>query len=329
MTLLSSLRLRPVLVILFVLQFSPVEAFSNGSTSLTGEILFPGRGPLTRALVTINGHGYYKTVTPRIDGSFEFDNLPAGDYVIEVIYPGYEVGRLEIRWSPAEVRRVTVPLGRPTNQDRLPIGKDPTTTVTDLKVPSKALKEIGKAQERSRQSDYEGAIKHLRKALGIYSVHSGAWNNLGAAYLKVGRDVEAEAAFKNALANDPRCVQALRNLGLLYFVQGKNNEAIGPLKASLENDSTDYRAHTYLAVALYRAGRYSESAIWLYKALDAKPDFTDAVYQMAVVQFKLGDFQAAAQAADRYLALSPQGEYAEKARQLRTFVGGQTSEPAE
>jgi tetratricopeptide (TPR) repeat protein len=261
-----------------------------------------------------------------MDGTFQFEDVPAGDYVIEASCQGYESGRLELtNWSSSDMRPIVVTLGRPIAHDEPPVGPDTTTTVEELRVPSKAMKELSKAQNKSRQQDFEGAIGHLKKALEVYPAHAGAWNNLGVAYMKTGRDPEAESAFKTALSNDAHCLQALRNLGLLYFSQDKNREAIEPLRASLEKDAVDYRAQTYLAVALYREGRYSDSEAWLLKALDVNPDFTDAVYQLALVQFKLKDYQGASGSVDRYLASAPGGEYAERLKQLKVLLDKQVT----
>lgn len=101
MTVLSSLRALHVLVILFLLQFSPVVVFS-ASTPLTGEVSLPTRFAAGQTVrVTIVGHAYVKTTVTRMDGSFSFDNVPPGDYVVEVNCPGYEPGSLELQsWSP-------------------------------------------------------------------------------------------------------------------------------------------------------------------------------------------------------------------------------------
>jgi len=265
-----------------------------------------------------------------MDGSFQFEDVPPGDYVIEVNCRGHESGRLELsNWSTGDLRAIVVQLGPAIGQDEPPLGSNSTATVEELKVPPKAMKALAKAQDKSRQQDYASAIGHLKKALDLYPAHPGAWNNLGVAYLKMGRDSEAEGAFKNALSKDPRCIQAMRNLGLLYFANNKNREAIEPLKASLENDAADYRAQTYLAVALYREGRYADSEAWLLKALDVNPHFSDAVYQLALAQFRLKDYQGAAESVDRYLAAAPGGEYAEKAKQLKTALDGQATGSAE
>lgn len=176
---------------------------------------------------------------------------------------------------------------------------------------------MSEAQTRSKRQDYDGAIKHLQKALEICSTLADAWNNLGVAYVRTGREADAENAFKKAISSDASCAQALKNLGLLYLAQEKNRDAIEPLKSFLQGNSTDYRTQTYLAVALYREGKCAESETWLQKALAAKPDFTDALFQLALAQFKLKDYEGAAEAADRYLAFAPNDAYSDRARRLK------------
>ena len=331
MTVLSSPRTVHVLVILFLLlELSPVVGFA-APTELTGEVSIPARliaGQIIR--VSLLGHTYTRTTVTRVDGSFSFEDVPPGDYVIQVDCPGYEPGSLELQnWSAGELRQIVVPLGRPINRDNLPVGPDATTTVKELKVPPKAIREMSEAQAKSKRQDYDGAIAHLKKAVQIYPNLADAWNNLGVAYVRVGRDADAESAFKRAISSDPTCPQALMNLGLLYIGQERNREAIEPLEAFLKGNSTEYRLQTYLAVALYEEGKYREAETWLQRALSAKPDFTDALFQLAVVQFRLEDYQGAAESADRFLASAPNDANAGQARQLKAAADSHATKSAE
>ena len=56
--------------------------------------------------------------------------------------------------------------------------------------------------------------------------HIKAYNNLGVAYVGIGRKEEAEGLFKKAITMDPNHEMAYGNLAILYFGQQKYDMAV-------------------------------------------------------------------------------------------------------
>src|SRR5438552_3202605 len=99
------------------------------------------------------------------------------------------------------------------------------------------------------------------------------------AHVQVGRSVEAESAYRAALAIVPADPAVTHNLGVAIATQGRHREAIGCFEA----------------------------------ALKAEPGFVSAHYNRAVALMALRDAQEAIKAFGRAAALEPQHYEAHRA----------------
>lgn len=78
-----------------------------------------------------------------------------------------------------------------------------------------ALAVAGMAGTHLRNADYRDEVSLWRQTVAVSPVNPRAWNNLGWAYLLVGRRDDAQRAFARALAIDPGHVRARQNLDYL------------------------------------------------------------------------------------------------------------------
>jgi tetratricopeptide (TPR) repeat protein len=92
-----------------------------------------------------------------------------------------------------------------------------------------------KGNELLRSDRCDEAVEAFRKALAI-SPASGAYNDLGRAYMCLNEFSKAEASFKQALRIKPENVNALYNLGVAYAHQVKIDEAKNVLRALQSRD---------------------------------------------------------------------------------------------
>lgn len=100
---------------------------------------------------------------------------------------------------------------------------------------------------------YEKAVESYKKWIGAYPNDDAAHFNLGRAYTKLLKDVQAENAFEEAVKLKPDDTEYQTELGAVRIKLAKYHEAIGPLKKALELDPTNVRAETMLEDA--QAGR--------------------------------------------------------------------------
>jgi Flp pilus assembly protein TadD len=114
-----------------------------------------------------------------------------------------------------------------------------------------------------------------RKALTLEPAREALHNNLGYNLLLQKKPEEAAVEFRRALELDPRSITARNNLGEALAASPK--EALGELKRAASSDAV---AHNNLGAVLMEQGRYSEARTELDAALQARPDFSEALQNL-------------------------------------------------
>jgi tetratricopeptide (TPR) repeat protein len=128
--------------------------------------------------------------------------------------------------------------------------------------------------------------------------------NLGDAYLKAGRPVDAEEAFRRAAEINPSGTQAREGLTLALVAQGRPPEEAGADDVSLPPAARS-RALVVQAVAGLEAGRLDEAESLLRKALELDPRSHRAYLSLAVLESRRGNDTAAMDDCRKALALRP------------------------
>jgi len=118
------------------------------------------------------------------------------------------------------------------------------------------------------------------------------WYALGCE-IEEGDPAEARAAYRRALAIDPKHADAHVNLGCLEHEAGHLREAERHYRAALAVRPDDATAAFDLGVALEDLGRLAEARAAYEQALAASPECADAHYNLARVCDRLADPAAA------------------------------------
>lgn len=108
------------------------------------------------------------------------------------------------------------------------------------------------------------------------SQRAQALNNLGMVRAVQGRPAEAEQAFKEAVALEPRDADARRNLGLAYLEKGQMQAGIAELEEAVRYRATDPALHHLLGEAYHAQGQQDRAVASLRKALSLKGDLAEA-----------------------------------------------------
>ena len=127
---------------------------------------------------------------------------------------------------------------------------------------------------------YDQAEQAYQKALSLDPTLSNALTNLGNLEYRRDQLDAAENYYRSALACDPEQPEALYNLGFLHFERDEVDEAIGSFRAALDSD----------------------------------PSFADAHFNLAMALDERGERAAALPHWERYLALEPEGSWADIAK---------------
>lgn len=123
--------------------------------------------------------------------------------------------------------------------------------------------------------------------------------------------LEAERAYRRALASQPDRAEAHFNLANVLHHQGKLEAAEGHYRRAVEHDPGLACAWYNLAYLLDEQGRLEEAVEVLRRALAIVPTYADAHYNLALCCERLGEVEQAAGHWQAYLRLNPVGEWAE------------------
>jgi tetratricopeptide (TPR) repeat protein len=101
--------------------------------------------------------------------------------------------------------------------------------------PGDAYALASRAHVRAQRGDVEGAIVDGQSLVAAHPRRSAAdWFNLAFLLEKAERFADAEPAFRQAVALDPKLDRAWYGLGLLLVRQGRLDEAVSALKKNTE-----------------------------------------------------------------------------------------------
>ena len=163
------------------------------------------------------------------------------------------------------------------------------------------------------------AERHYRQALALRPDLVEAHNNLGIVLGSLGRHEEAEQSYRRALALDPGIAIVHNNLGTALAALGKSEDAERSYRQALALTPAYAEAHNNLGNALAALGRLEEAEHSYRKALALKPDLAEAHYHLGIALETLGRLPEAEHSLRQALAHRP--HYAEAYYDLGNVLG--------
>jgi tetratricopeptide (TPR) repeat protein len=124
----------------------------------------------------------------------------------------------------------------------------------------------------------------------------------------------AEERYREAIALDPSLANALTNWGNLRFRRGDADDAERLYRRALEVDEEQPEAYYNLGFLAYERGDMDEAAVLFSSAVEFDPGFADAHFNLAMALEELDRKDEARGHWETYLALDPEGPWAEIAR---------------
>ena len=200
------------------------------------------------------------------DGSFVFDALTSGDYLLMIERPNFaSVGRpLTIR-NYKEPRTVVLDIRLKGNESASfrEVVKAYGSRPSDRKAEEKS-KKIGrvagqaylKGSAAAAKGDRPKAIRHLQKAVRAKPDFFEAHYNLGVHYQALEQWENATRAYLRAIELRRNTARPNFNLGVIFHNQGKLDQAIQRYKQALDYDPSFAEAHQALGEAHFQQGRY-------------------------------------------------------------------------
>lgn len=119
---------------------------------------------------------------------------------------------------------------------------------------------------------------------------------------RLGHPEQADKEFKTALNIGPRSPDVLNNYAVYLCRNGRVDEGVKTFEEAAHNAlyRTPEAAYTNAGVCLRGAKRDTQAAMSFQRALQVRPSFAEAAYQLADLDFQRGEVQDARDTVDRF-----------------------------
>ena len=121
---------------------------------------------------------------------------------------------------------------------------------------------------------------------------------------RLGHPELADKEFKEALSLGPSSPDILNNYAVYLCRTGRIDEGVKSFEEAARNPlyRTPEAAYTNAGVCLRGAKRDTQAAMSFQRALQVRPNFAEAAYQLADLDFSRGEVQEARETVDRYIS---------------------------
>ena len=131
----------------------------------------------------------------------------------------------------------------------------------------RAIVAVGNALAGLR--DLDAAVSQLEEAVRLDPARASTYTNLATLQLGAGRVEEAEAAYKQAVSKAPDSLRPLLSLSLFYWLTSRPGEAEVPLRRALAVAPRDLVANRFASVYYQATGRPAQAEQYFRAAVDA------------------------------------------------------------
>jgi tetratricopeptide (TPR) repeat protein len=169
----------------------------------------------------------------------------------------------------------------------------------ELRIPSKALKELERSQKAYLAGDMRSSVQHLEKAVFIHPPFLQAHNVLGARYLQLGDYERGLNEFHRAVDIDPKFAYGYHNLGVTAYFLHRYAEAEAAARLALQLDPQQATTRYLLGGILFAEQKNIPEAAELFRQSVEK--FPNARLYLARIAQKNGDANGAVAELQTYL----------------------------
>ncbi len=173
-------------------------------------------------------------------------------------------------------------------------------------------------------SDINEAISNYNKALEFNSYYVDAYLNLGKIYVFKGDVQKALVNCQKALELDPGYSHGHLYMGIVYMKQEKHKDSLSEFDRSieLENQMKSFDSTVVLNASVLKGmslivlQKYDDALTSLNRALEINPDYPVTHFALGTLYALQDDKIKAEEEINIYLKLDPNGEYAERAKEI-------------
>jgi tetratricopeptide (TPR) repeat protein len=144
------------------------------------------------------------------------------------------------------------------------------------------------AYSAEKLSDDKLAKKYYQKLISLNYNDARIYSFLGNLYKSESDTAKALETFKQGRARFPNEAQLIIDELNIYLYSGKNKEAMDGLNLALQKDPDNFNLHFALGTVYDKLSDIPKAAGAYKKAIELKPDFFDAIYNLGAMYFNQG-----------------------------------------
>ena len=158
-----------------------------------------------------------------------------------------------------------------------------------------------------QQDNLPIAKEKLERAVGQNPRDPAIHGLLALLYQRLGDDKRVDAEFRTALNLAPRDPDLLNNYAVYLCGKGRVDEGVARFREAAANPlyRTPWAADTNAGVCLRRAGREADAVAAFQRALQSRPDYAEAVRQLADLEIAQGHTAEAYQRLETFMSANP------------------------
>lgn len=149
------------------------------------------------------------------------------------------------------------------------------------------------------------AIAEFKKVLKLYPGNPDGLNNIGFALMKEKKFDEAILLFKKILNKYPDHIHTRNNLQVAVRFLQEIDLSMKIVQAKIKLEPGNPDLHHQLGRLNHRKGDFMKAAIEYRKAIEIKPDFVEAIYNLAIMYAAQKEYDSALGLFKRMIALTP------------------------
>ncbi len=295
--------------------------------SLSGNVYYADTGnPASQVLVEardseglVVGHA-----TTSDTGGFLFTGLTPAVYELTINILGYEPVSQKADLSLTSSHGVVLDLSKRGSVGHGSAAPGPAVSAHLLSMPDKARDayDEGKKklyQEKDAQTGLEKFQEAIAAAPGFYE----AYEQLGMAYLTLGKPVEAETAMRKSIElSGDKYSPADVDLGAMLLDQRKYAEGEKIVRHGLELDANSWLGQYELGRAQFYENRVADARKSAERCKTLKPDFPMVYRLLANIHISEHNNAALLQDLEAYIKLDPDSPAGARAKQMRDKLQG-------
>ncbi len=259
------------------------------------------------------------------NGEFAFRGLHPGSYMLTVDAQGFEKVSISVDLSFTSSKGNILRL-RKSGGEEQPHGGRAEVSAHLLSIPAnaRAAFDAGK-QKLYRDKNPEGSLGDFQKAVSISPGFYEAYEQMGLAYLELGKPDDAEkAASKSVELSRDNYPPADFDLGAMLMNRRQFADGEKIVRHGLELDPNAWIGHYELGRALFYEKRIPDALKSAEEARTLQPNAAIVYRLLALVHMSEHDDSAVLQDLDAYIKLDPDSELGLRAKQLRDKVASST-----